>query len=424
MASGPAVLDVDSDIEELEGTFEVNVDDELRSDAGDELDCEEEDPERVARESEPFPLLFPPVRANLSAAMSKTYAKLRQDTEKEAGSLIEEGNVPGAIALYTEAMRSSGATAMMLVTRATLLLRQRRPCAAIRDCTAALRINASMVKAYRVRGTAHRKLGHWRRAHRDLSEAQGLKQDTATGELHRVVAAHVAKLDGSLKRNAAHQSGEQLPTGVMPPLPGTMPSAPLDSAAATASNDLKNLSKGQAVVIEGLLKAPHLNGKRGVVERSDPRPAARGRWEVELRMDNGKLEVKSLKRENIVTLNKADKAACRNWAQEEKKHREKRQQREEQEEQEQYRKCVEVKLGKLSVSAQTRKLLGALDPKKALAIIDKAGDASEKNMDDFLASQARRSLSEDSDDDCEEDGGGAYDPEEPPLKMQKTSSRA
>mmetsp|Transcript_126354 Transcript_126354/g.252490 ORF Transcript_126354/g.252490 Transcript_126354/m.252490 type:complete len:420 (-) Transcript_126354:107-1366(-) len=417
MASGPAVLELDSDIEELEGTFDVNVDEELRSDQGDVLEGEEEDPERVAREAEPFPQLFPPVRANLSAAMSKAYAKIRQDTEKDAGNLIEEGNVPGAIALYTEAMRSSGATAMMLTTRATLLLRQRRPCAAIRDCTAALRINASMVKAYRVRGAAHRKLGHWRKALRDLSEAQGLKQDMATGELQRIVAAYVAKLDGTLKRNAALRPGE----GVVPSRQGAGPSAPVMHYEAT-SLDLKDLDKGQAVVIEGLLRAPHLNGKRGVVERSDPRPAARGRWEVELRMDNGKLEVKSLKRENIVTLNKADKAACRNWAQEERKHREERRQREEQEEQEQYRKCVEAKFSKLSISAQTRKLLGALDPKKALAIIDKAGEASEKNLDEFLASQARRSLSEDSDDDCEEEGGGIYDPEEPPLKKQKSSS--
>jgi len=296
--------------------------------------------------------------------------------------------------------------------------------AAIRDCTAALRINASMVKAYRVRGAAHRKLGHWRRAHRDLSEAQGLKRDTATGELQRIVAAYVAKLDGTLKRNAGPRPGEQFLAGVMPPLQGATPSAPAsDYAAATVGHDLKDLDKGQAVVIEGLLRAPHLNGKRGVVERSDPRPAARGRWEVELRMDNGKLEVKSLKRENIVTLNKADKSVCRNWAQEERKHREERRQREEQEEQEQYRKCVEAKLSKLSISVQTCKLFGALNPKKALSIIDRAGEASAgKDVDEFLASQARLSLSEsDSDDDCEEEGGGTYDPEEPPLKKQKAS---
>jgi len=274
-----------------------------------------------------------------------------------------------------------------------------------------------MVKAYRVRGAAHRKLGHWRRAHRDLTEAQGLKQDTATGDLQRVVAAHVAKLDGTLKRNAGPRPSEQLLAGVLPPLQGVTPPAP---AAATAGHDLKDLDKGQAVVIEGLLRAPHLNGKRGVVERSDPRPAARGRWEVELRMDGGKLEVKSLKRENIVTLNKADKLACRTWAQEERKHREERRQREEQEEQEQYRKCVEAKLSKLSVSVQTCKLLGALNPKKALSIIDRAGEASGKDVNEFLASQARLSLSEsDSDDDCEEEGGGTYDPEEPPLKKQK-----
>merc|ERR1719356_2337485 len=102
----------------------------------------------------------------------------------------------------------------------------------------------------------------------------------------------------------------------------------MPTVARPEVNLANDLSKGQAVVIAGLQKAPHLNGKRGVVERSDPRPASKGRWEVEIRLEGGKLEIKSLKRENIMTLNKADRAACKSWASEEKQHRQERRQKE------------------------------------------------------------------------------------------------
>merc|ERR1719373_708679 len=129
---------------------------------------------------------------------------------------------------------------------------------------------------------------------------------------------------------------------------------------------LRDLDKGQAVVIGGLKNAPHLNGKRGVVERSDPRPASKGRWEVEVRLEEGRLEVKSLKRENIMTLNKADRAACKRWAAEEKRHKEERKQREEREENDKVRTCVDAKMSKLGVDEATQQLLRKLRPQEAL----------------------------------------------------------
>merc|ERR1719188_1021455 len=111
------------------------------------------------------------------------------------------------------------------------------------------------------------------------------------------------------------------------------------SLSVTGGDMLRDLDKGQAVVLCGLQKTPQLNGKRGVVERGDPRPASKGRWEVEVRLDAGRLEIKSLKRENIMTLNKAE------WAAEEKQHKEQRRQREEQEEQSKYQRCVDAKIG-------------------------------------------------------------------------------
>jgi len=412
MAAEVTVLDIDSDVEEVEGGFEVDITDELK----DEVELEgDEDPERIPKESESYPALHPPVKANLSSVAAKAAAKARQETEKDATTLVEEGNVPGAIALYTEAMRSGGSTAMMLATRAALLLRQRRPCAAIRDCTAALRVNNSMVKAYRVRGAAHRRLGHWRKANRDLSEAQGLKFDTSTAELQRFVAAQVLKLDIAAEKRAQGVAAAPAPAKVPEPEP--------EKPQETPKEVLKDLDKGQAVVLTGLQKAPHLNGKRGVVERKDPRPAAQGRWEVELRMAGGSLEVKSLKRENIMTLNKADKAACKAWAAEEKKHREERREREEKEELAQYHRCVESTMAKLPLSETTRALLKQLHPKEALEIMDKSSDKTVvSNVDDFVAARAKLFLgqSDSDDEDLPGDGGAAYNPEDMPAKRART----
>jgi len=151
---------------------------------------------------------------------------------------------------------------------------------------------------------------------------------------------------------------------------------------------------GGTLQITGLKNAPYLNGKRGVVEREDPRPSARGRWEVELRLDGGRLEIKSLKMENIETVHKLDKTACKVWAAEEKKHKEMRRQKEEKQEEIQYRKCVEKKIEEMPNLAQsTRSLLNDLEPKEALTLIDKAAsEARGGNIDMWISDEARKLL--------------------------------
>ncbi|CAE7344466.1 ST13 [Symbiodinium sp. CCMP2456] len=138
-----------------------------------------DDTERLPKESEAWPQLFPP---------ANTSAQVRHDAEKAAAVAMQAGDFTGAINVYTEAMRSGGSNPQMLCTRSALLLKMKRPCAAIRDCTAALKINNHMVKAYRLRGMAHRRLGHWKKAYRDLTEAQHLKFDPDTSDMHKLVA--------------------------------------------------------------------------------------------------------------------------------------------------------------------------------------------------------------------------------------------
>merc|ERR1719277_1058434 len=108
--------------------------------------------------------------------------------KNEAVEALELGDVGKALDRYSKVISKGGATALMLTKRGELLLKQRRPCAAIKDCSAALKLNPDLGKAYRVRGIAHRKLGRWQEAHRDLKEGQRLDYDEGTAAVQKFVA--------------------------------------------------------------------------------------------------------------------------------------------------------------------------------------------------------------------------------------------
>merc|ERR1712060_842621 len=93
------------------------------------------------------------------------------------------------------------------------------------------------------------------------------------------------------------------------------------------------------------------NGKRGVVDRCDPRPAAKGRWEIEVRLPGGITETKSLKR-------------------------------------------------KLAVNDTSRQILGKLRPRDALGILDKIDASRIGDVNEYVATQVSLMLDlSDSDDD-------------------------
>eukprot|EP00747_Dinoflagellata_sp_TGD_P016693 gnl/TRDRNA2_/TRDRNA2_125296_c0_seq2.p1 gnl/TRDRNA2_/TRDRNA2_125296_c0~~gnl/TRDRNA2_/TRDRNA2_125296_c0_seq2.p1 ORF type:complete len:151 (+),score=47.04 gnl/TRDRNA2_/TRDRNA2_125296_c0_seq2:151-603(+) len=113
--------------------------------------------------------------------------------KQAAVEALEAGDASAALESYTKAILAGGATAMLHARRAELLLKQSRPCAAIRDCDAALKINPDSGKAYRIRGIAHRKLGHWESAHQDLVLAQKLDYEPSVVDLAKVVAEKAKK---------------------------------------------------------------------------------------------------------------------------------------------------------------------------------------------------------------------------------------
>jgi len=175
------MLEIDSDIEEVacKSAFDLELEKQLASESYAPAGLAEESKDRWQRESE----AYPPLPGPSSTCSGASAAQLRQQAEKEAAAALAKNDLQRAVDAYTLAMGTGGATAMMLTNRGALLLKQRRPCAAIRDCTAAVKINSSMFKAYRVRGIAHQKLGHWAKAHADISQAQSLKFDEETDHI-------------------------------------------------------------------------------------------------------------------------------------------------------------------------------------------------------------------------------------------------
>merc|ERR1719188_2919510 len=89
---------------------------------------------------------------------------------------------------------------MMYTKRADLLLKLKRPRACISDCDAALTVNPDSAKAYRLRGKAHRKLGNWAEAHKDLATGQKLDYDDDTVEVQKFVDARWKKIDEKLTK--------------------------------------------------------------------------------------------------------------------------------------------------------------------------------------------------------------------------------
>jgi len=100
-----------------------------------------------------------------------------------------------AMEIYTEAICASQPSAMTYSARAECLLKLERPCAAIRDCDEALKINADSAKALRIRGRSRRAIGDWELARKDLSASQAIDfDDTAMIDL-KFVTEKVSEID-------------------------------------------------------------------------------------------------------------------------------------------------------------------------------------------------------------------------------------
>lgn len=74
----------------------------------------------------------------------------------------------------------------------SIFVRMEKPNAAIRDCDEAVRLNPDSAQGYKWRGKAHKLLGHWEEASKDLQMACRLDYDDDANELLKEIKPKVS----------------------------------------------------------------------------------------------------------------------------------------------------------------------------------------------------------------------------------------
>lgn len=161
---------------------------------------EEEDPGKVAADTGPFPALpkFGDEGDWEAAAAHK----------QQGAAAAADGDWTAAVTHYSASLAAK-ASGLTLARRAAALLEcvPPRPAAAINDCNCALGQNPDSAKAKKIRGKAHRMLGHYLDAAKDLRDAQKFDYDPTTQELLVEVEAFAVKLES--KANEARIRKEE-----------------------------------------------------------------------------------------------------------------------------------------------------------------------------------------------------------------------
>ncbi|XP_037331777.2 hsc70-interacting protein [Pungitius pungitius] len=117
------------------------------------------------------------------------------DEKKMAAiTALGEGDLPKALDLFTEAIKRNPRVAIMYAKRASVFIQMQKPNAAIRDCDRAISINPDSAQPYKWRGKAHRLLGHWEEAAKDLATACKLDYDEDTSAMLKEVQPKAQKI--------------------------------------------------------------------------------------------------------------------------------------------------------------------------------------------------------------------------------------
>ncbi|XP_008298161.1 hsc70-interacting protein [Stegastes partitus] len=125
-----------------------------------------------------------------------TEEMMEQANEKkiEAINALGEGDLQKALDLFTEAIRLNPCVAIMYAKRASVYIQMQKPNAAIRDCDRAISINPDSAQPYKWRGKAHRLLGHWEDAAKDLAIACKLDYDEDASAMLKEVQPKANKI--------------------------------------------------------------------------------------------------------------------------------------------------------------------------------------------------------------------------------------
>merc|ERR1719516_640922 len=128
----------------------------------------------------------------------------------EAMSAISEGEWEAAIALFTEAIKLNPNSAAMFAKRGACFIKVQKPNACVRDCTRAIELNPDNAGAYKFRGRAHRLLGNFTEAAKDLSTACKIDFDEQADEWLKEVQPNAKKLAEHNRRKERKAAEKEL----------------------------------------------------------------------------------------------------------------------------------------------------------------------------------------------------------------------
>merc|ERR1711936_701981 len=112
----------------------------------------------------------------------------------EAMGVFSEGEWEKAIPVFTEAIEINATSAMPFVKRGQCFMKLSKPNACIRDCTRAIEINPDNAAAHKYRGRAHRLLGNFLEAAKDLWLACKIDYDDQAKEWLDEVTPNVSTI--------------------------------------------------------------------------------------------------------------------------------------------------------------------------------------------------------------------------------------
>ncbi|XP_059408660.1 hsc70-interacting protein-like isoform X2 [Carassius carassius] len=116
------------------------------------------------------------------------------EKKNEAIGVLGDGDLQRALELFTEAIKLNPKLAILYAKRASVYVKMQKPNAAIRDCDRAISINPDSAQPYKWRGKAHKLLGLWEEAARDLAMACKLDYDEEASVMLKEVQPKANKI--------------------------------------------------------------------------------------------------------------------------------------------------------------------------------------------------------------------------------------
>ncbi|XP_059038129.1 hsc70-interacting protein-like [Mustela lutreola] len=129
-----------------------------------------------------------------NAEITKEMTDQANDKKVAATDALNNGELQKAIDLFTDAIKLNPRLAILYAKRASVFIKLQKPNAAIQDCDRATEINPDSAQPYKWRRKAHRPLGHWEEAARDLALACKLDYDGDASAMLKEVQPRAQKI--------------------------------------------------------------------------------------------------------------------------------------------------------------------------------------------------------------------------------------